>query len=458
MVVRDERRDVRAASSLAAIQAEYILGRPRSKEHHEKAVSRFHSGVTHDSRFLEPFQLCIERAEGAYKWDVDGNRYIDYVTGHGSMILGHSHPAVIDAVNRQLSLATHPGGNHALEAEWAERVAAIVPGAERVRFVSSGTEATMLAIRLARVFTGRTTIVQFKSHFHGWNDTTFGAHGMPGLPVALRTAARVVDCGHYGALHDALDDETVAAVIIETSNPSFFTLPDPAAFLAYVRSETERTGALLIVDEVVSGFRWSPGGAQAYYGVTGDLTALAKILAGGLPGGAVAGRADVTAPLAFEADARRGLPKVAHPGTYNANPLSAAAGATCLGLVADPAVQEKAASSAATIRSGMNAVLRELGVPGSVYGASSMFRIELGGTDLPPATDLRAPLPSQDGEESWTPDLAEKALILRMLMQGVALFGSRGILSIAHGPAEIAATIDAFRSSIGALRDDGLLA
>jgi glutamate-1-semialdehyde 2,1-aminomutase len=457
MVIRDQRRDVQTAAVIANLQDVFGLARPQSREHYEHAITRFHSGVTHDGRYLEPFQLAIARAEGAYKWDVDGNRYIDFVTGHGSLILGHSHPAVIEAVGRQLPLGTHLGGNHALEVAWADQVAAIVPGAERVRFVSSGTEATMLAIRLARVFTGRTTLVQFKTHFHGWNDTTFGSVGAPGLPVSLRNAARVIDCGDYGALRDALADETVAAVIIETSNPTFFTLPDPAEYLRFLRSETQRTGALLIVDEVVSGFRWAPGGAQEHYGVTGDLTALAKILAGGLPGGAVAGRADVLAPLAFEPEARRGLPKVAHPGTFNANPLSAAAGVACLELVANPAVQQQTNSAAAAIRAGMNSVLAEEGIPGCVYGASSMFRIELGGDQLPPTEDLRSPLPRQELDDSWTPGPAEKALNLHMLMRGVALFGGRGILSIAHGPDEIGATIDAFRGSLAAMRDEGIV-
>lgn len=458
MVIRDQRREQHAAAVIANLQAEFELARPRSREHHDRAVMRFHSGVTHDGRYLEPFQLAITRAEGAYKWDADGNRYIDYVTGHGSLILGHSHPAVVEAVTRQVALGTHLGGNHALEVEWAERVSALVPGAERVRFVSSGTEATMLAIRLARVFTGRTTIVQFRSHFHGWNDTTFGSIGAPGLPASLRAAARVIDCGDYVALQEALADETVAAVIIETSNPTFFTLSDPAAYLRFLREETTRTGALLIVDEVVSGFRWSPGGAQAYYGVTGDVTALAKILAGGLPGGAIAGRADVLAPLAFEPEVRRGLPKVAHPGTFNANPVSAAAGVACLELVADPAVQQQASAAAAAIRAGMNAALAAEGVAGCVYGAASMFRIELGGDSPPPAEDLRAPLPRSDAGEKADAGVAERALNLHMLMRGVALFGGRGILSIAHGADEIQATVDAFRDSIVTMRRDGLIA
>lgn len=452
MVLRDERHDASIAALQHAIAGDFITRHPGSERHHQQAVTRFANGVTHDSRYAEPFQLCIDRAEGAYKWDVDGARYVDYVTGHGSLILGHGHPDIIEAVSRQLMRGTHLGGNHALELEWAERICAIVPGAEMVRFTASGTEAGMLAIRIARAWTGRTRIVQFAEHFHGWSDTTFGGHGMPGLPAALQSASTIIPCGDINALDAAVAEETAAAVIIETSNPSFFTLPDPGAVLRAIRDATERTGTLMIVDEVVSGFRWAPGGAQEKYGAHGDITMLAKILAGGLPGGAVAGRSDVMSVLSFNPEERKGRPKVGHPGTYNANPLSSAAGIACLKLVADPAIQARATATAAAIRTGVNATLRREGIPGCVYGDASMFRLVLGGEQLPPAEDLRAPLPgiplSRDGMPS---DLA-RLLNLSMLEQGIALFGGRGITSIAHSDEDVSATVAAFGESFERLR------
>jgi glutamate-1-semialdehyde 2,1-aminomutase len=452
MVLRDERREASIAALQQAIAGDFISRHPGSEKHHEKAIGRFASGVTHDSRYAEPFQLCIDRAEGAYKWDVDGNRYVDYVTGHGSLILGHGHPDIVEAVSRQLTRGTHLGGNHALELEWAERVCSIVPGAEKVRFTASGTEAGMLAIRIARAWTGRTRIVQFADHFHGWSDTTFGAYGMPGLPAALQSAATVVPCGDLNAIHAAVADETAAAVIVETSNPTFFTLPDPGAFLRAIREVTEQTGTLMIVDEVVSGFRWAPGGAQEKYGAHGDITMLAKILAGGLPGGAVAGRADIMNVLSFSPEDRHGRPKVGHPGTYNANPLSSAAGIACLKLVADPAIQERATATAAAIRAGVNAVLRREGIPGCAYGDASMFRVVLGGEQLPPADDLRAPLPGMPiSREGMPPELA-RLLNLTMLQQGIALFGGRGITSIAHSDEDVTATVNAFAESFTRLQ------
>jgi glutamate-1-semialdehyde 2,1-aminomutase len=453
MALRDEQRETSISQALGgAIVADFLASHHGSAEHHTRAAQRFPGGVTHDSRHMEPFQLSITRAEGPYKWDADGNRYIDLVTGHGSLLLGHGHPDVMTAVSRQLTQGTHLGGSHELELEWAEKVCATVPGAEMVRFTSSGTEAIMLAVRLARAYTGRTKLVQFSGHFHGWSDTAVGGHGEAGVPAALRSTAEVIECGDFAAVTMALADETAAALIIETSHPSFFAQPDPAAFLRHLRQETERTGTLLIFDEVVSGFRWAPGGAQEYYGVHGDLTTLAKILSGGLPGGAVAGRADILSVLSFDAQQRGGRPKVRHPGTYNANPLSSAAGIACLSRVADPAIQERATAAASGMRSGMNRALRAAGVPGCVYGASSMFRIVIGGEQLPPDGDLVGPLPGMPIAREGMPGPLAQAVNLSMLLEGVALFNGRGITSIAHGEEEVDAVVTAFATTLDRLK------
>ncbi|CAN5502884.1 aminotransferase class III-fold pyridoxal phosphate-dependent enzyme [soil metagenome] len=459
MVLRRETEQQQAGTTAEQLyDAAYIAAHPGSLEHFESARDRFPSGVTHDGRYAEPFNIVATHAEGAYKWDVDDNRYIDYVTGHGSLILGHNHPQVINAVAAQLQKGTHLGANHPLELAWAEAVIDIVPSAEVVRFHSSGTEAVMMALRMARNYTGRTTFVQFAGHFHGWGDTAFGGAGGPGLPAALRGLAEVLECGDLDAVEAALADETVAAVIIETSHPDFFTLPDPTAYLQGLRDITERTGTVLIFDEVVSGFRWAPGGAQEYYGVTPDVTTLAKILAGGLPGGAVAGRADIVNTLSFDPQARGGRAKIAHPGTFNANPLSAAAGVACLELVGDPAVQEKATAAASAIRTGVNRVLRDLEIPGCAYGAASMVRIALGGEDLPPDSDLLRPIPgAPEGREATNDPALRRALNLGMLMGGVHLFNARAITSIAHSDEDIAQTVATFGETIEKMKTAGLL-
>lgn len=457
MLSRHSQQEIARAVEQSSIVTTYINTHPESRAHIQDAVRRIPGGVTHDSRHLDPFNLCISRAHGAYKWDIEGNRYVDYVTGHGSLILGHNNPAIIDKVQQQLQLGTHLGGNSELELAWADKVCEIVPGAERVRFTSSGTEAVMLAVRLARNFTGRTHLIQFEGHFHGWSDTVVGAHGSPGVPAVLQSVSTVLPCGDVERVAGRLSEETVAAVIIETSHPSFFTLNDPAGYLRFLREATERAGTLLVVDEVVSGFRWAPGGAQEFYGVHGDLTSLAKILAGGLPGGAVAGRGDIIDTLSFDSDARSGRAKIAHPGTYNANPLSASAGVACMSLVADPDVQRKATASAASIRKGMNAVLRNLSVPGCVYGAASMFRIALGGEALPPDSDLVGPIEgAPSGREATSGPLAT-ALNVGMLLEGVALFNSRGITSIAHSDEDIATTVSAFEKTMSLMQEEGIV-
>lgn len=457
MLSRHTQQEVAQAVEQSSIIARYVETHPLSKAHIDKATTRIPGGVTHDSRHLDPFNLCVARADGAYKWDTEGNRYVDYVTGHGSMILGHNNPDVIAAVQHQLQLGTHLGGNSALELQWAERVCDIVPGAERVRFTSSGTEAVMLAVRLARNFTGRTHLVQFEGHFHGWSDTVVGGHGSPGVPIALQSLSTVLPCGDSERVEAALKDETVAAVIIETSHPAFFTLDDPGGFLRFLRDVTDRAGTLLIVDEVVSGFRWAPGGAQEFYGVHGDLTSLAKILAGGLPGGAVVGRGDIVDTLSFDSNARSGRAKIVHPGTYNANPLSASAGVACMIQVSDAGVQQRATASAAAIRKGMNSVLRNAGVPGCVYGESSMFRIALGGESLPPDSDLVGPIEGAPAGREATSGALATALNVGMLLEGIALFNSRGITSIAHSDEDVQATVTAFDRTIALMQEENIL-
>jgi glutamate-1-semialdehyde 2,1-aminomutase len=197
--------------------------------------------------------------------------------------------------------------------------------------------------------------------------------------------------------------------------------------------------------------------AQALYGTHGDLTALAKILAGGLPGGAVVGRADVLRSLDNRPVERRGMPKVAHPGTFNANPLSSAAGVACLSLVADPAVQERATATAARIRAGLNGALRAAGVPGSVYGAASLFLVDIGGEELPPASDLTGPLPGRAPGHDIRPAEVAQALNLGMLSRGIALFGNWGITSIAHSDDDAQQTVEAFAQTLSQLQTNGLL-
>jgi glutamate-1-semialdehyde 2,1-aminomutase len=427
--------------------AEYARANPRSQAAHTRALTLFPSGITHDARRQDPFPPCVTRAEGAYKWDLDGHRILDYVTGHGSLVAGHSHPAVVEAMRRQAGLGQHLGASSEHEAGWAERIVALLPSAERVRFTSSGTEATLLALRVARGFSGRNRVLKLAGHFHGWHDDA-----LPGvaLPVdadpppgsAPNPDLTVVDPFAEGLLERELERGDVACVILEPTGASWGTVPLPPERVASIAGAARANGTLVVFDEVVTGFRWSPGGAQALIGVTPDLTAVAKVMAGGLPGGALTGRADVMGVLAF----REGPAKVEHPGTHNAHPLAAAAGVATLDLLADGSGLAQADAVAAELRAELCSVFEQRSTPGYAYGQASTFCLLFGErTDDPVALKRGVPEPLLS------------ALQCAMLLEGVHLFHGCGLLSIAHGAAEIELTARALAGSLERLQGEGLI-
>lgn len=448
-----------------SIQDEFYERFAGSRERHERARTLIPGGITHDGRHLRPFPVYVTRAEGAHKWDVDGHELVDYAMGHGSLILGHNHPQIVAAVQDQLTRGTHFGAGHDGEIGWADRIRKLMPSAEQVKFTSSGTESTMLAVRLARAATGRTTIVKLAGHFHGWNDyllkgekPPFGDEHVVGVPDEVLSTVDVLPAD-IERIKQRLSSKDVAAVILEPSGGSWAKVPLPNdSFLPELRKATSETGTLLIFDEVITGFRWSPGGAQARYGVVPDLTTLAKIVAGGLPGGAVAGRLEVMQQLAFKDDpAWNAKHKVRHPGTYNANPLSAAAGSTCLDLIKDGRVHEHVDRLAKRLRTELNQVLRESGAPGFVWGEASVFHIALGVTcENASEEDLRRPQGvspealKANGKPALTGPLAQG-----MLLEGVDLFNNGGLVSAAHTDADVDRTVEAFRRTIRRLAAEG---
>src|SRR5436190_2552182 len=352
---------------------------PGSRQRYEQACQVFPAGVTHDLRYLEPFPIYVDRQKGSRKWDVDGHEFVDYWSGHGAMLLGHSHPAVVLAVQNQVEKSTHAGGCHDLEVEWGQWVRRLVPSAERVRFTGSGTEATLMALRLARIFTGRPKFLKFAGHFHGWHDAVsvgsdppYDTLAVPGVPEAVTANTVVIPPSDLGLLERTLKaDPQIGAVILEPTGGHWGTVPIRGPFLKGLREVCSRYNRLLIFDEVITGFRVAPGGAQAFYGVTPDLTSMAKILAGGLPGGCVGGRADV---LAF-IEPRPGKPKMKHPGTYNANPLSASAGVAALKRVATGEPCDRANAAATRLRNKLNGLFEARDWPWVAYGDFSMVRV-----------------------------------------------------------------------------------
>jgi len=442
------------------IEDRYLSRRPRSAALAERAARSLPSGVTHDSRHLLPFNVYIERAAGSRKWDVDGHEYIDYVMGHGALLLGHADPAVAEAVAAQAARGTHYGANHALEVEWAESVIDLVPSAEAVRFTSSGTEATLMALRIARAATGRSTIVKFDRHFHGWHDyvvasSAYASRAPAGVPESTLSSVIVLEPDLASVRETLAGNEDVAAVIVESAGAGSGAVPLPRGFNAELADICHDRGVVFIMDEVVTGFRWSPGGVQGLEGVRPDLTALAKILAGGMPGGAVAGRRDLLDLLAFPDANGTKRDKIGHPGTFNANPVSAAAGTTCLRQIRDGEAQRTADALAVKLRTGMNSALRDLAIPGLVYGSSSVFRILLGGEAVPEAVD---PDPRQLLEGPPRPGMepeTQRLLNLALLDHGVQFFGGGGMTSAVHTESDIEQTVGAWAESLEEIRSAG---
>ena len=349
----------------------------------------------------------VARAEGAHVWDVEGRRYVDLVQSYGAIIAGHAHPAIVEAVQRAAADGTSYGAPTAREVALAEEICARVPSCQMVRLVSSGTEATMSAIRVARGFTGRPTVVKFAGNYHGHGDLLLAEAGsglaMLGLPASAGvTPSAVADTVVLPYNRVPQLDERTACVIVEPIAANMgLVAPDPG-FLPGLRAECDRVGALLVFDEVITGFRVARGGAQALFGVAPDLTTMGKVIGGGLPIGAYGGRADVMGTVAP-------LGPVYQAGTLSGNPLATAAGLAVLDLLDDAAYDtlgRQAATLAGHLRSGLEAA----GVPAVVSQASSLVGLYMG----------RRPPADYDGALA-TDEAAYARLFHGLLDNGVAL-------------------------------------
>ncbi len=450
-------------SGTTAIDREFFAKHALSAQRAEEARTIFPGGVTHDARHFEPFGIVVDRAIGPRKWDVDGNEYIDYVMGHGALLFGHSHPYLVEAVSAQVARGTHLGGSSDLERRWAQAIQRLIPSAEKVRFTSSGTEATMMAVRLARAATGRDRLLRLRNHFHGWNDSVFAAGrtsagniAANGQPDAMQSLISVFDQTDLTGIAAALASEEYAAVILEPTGYSWGTCPLDPSVPRELRELTDRHGALLIFDEVVTGFRMSRGGAQERIGVRPDLTTLAKILAGGLPGGAVVGRADLLDQISFDAGGGR----VAHPGTFNANPLSAVAGERALRAVAEEDPNSIANERAAQLARGLNHTLVESEAPGCAWADTSLVHIILGQDIERPDDGVTWDWDQHGGAQPTLPTTTSEVLWpfrRALLNQGVDLMGMGAIVSCVHTEADIDSTIDSFGAALSDLRREEVL-
>jgi glutamate-1-semialdehyde 2,1-aminomutase len=429
-----------------------------SQRLYERACGLFPDGVTHDGRYLQPFPIYVDRAAGSRKWDVDGNELIDYWVGHGALLLGHSHPAVVEAVQKQAERATHPGACHELEIEWAEWVRRLVPSAERIRFTNSGTEATLMALRVARIATGRTKVIKFIGHFHGWHDSVITAaepphdgqtYVTPGVTEGVTNDLVLVPPNDLDAVARAIDEHRPACVIHEGNGSRWGVVPVRPNFLRELRRVTREKNVLLILDEVITGFRVDPGGFQAVCGIEPDLSTFAKVLAGGLPGGCLGGRADIMQALSFTNPLGK---KMKHPGTYNGNPLSAAAGCAALSIVAEGEACRKANETARSLRSALNALFDRKGVAWVAYGDFSTIKI------LP---DYDGPRPTSDDFIPYGNDYLKldrkfdanfsHAFRCALLLGCVDWMGWSGSTSTAHSDADVERTVEAFSNAVDLL-------
>jgi glutamate-1-semialdehyde 2,1-aminomutase len=385
--------------------------------------------------------VFIDRADGAYIYDVDGRQYIDYIGSWGPMLLGHNHPAIREAVIQAAEKGLSFGAPCPAEIEMAELVTSLVPSMEMVRMVSSGTEATMSAIRLARGYTGRDTIVKFEGCYHGHADSllvkagsgalTLGVPNSPGVPADFAKYTLTCEFNNLEQLAALFAEKgaDIACVIVEPVAGNMNCIPPKPGYLQGLRDLCDQYGAVLIFDEVMTGFRVALGGAQAYYGVKPDLTTLGKIIGGGMPVGAFGGKKEIMHHIAP-------LGPVYQAGTLSGNPIAMAAGLAALKEISKAGVYETLTAKTSQLLAGLTAAAAKHGVPFSVNQVGGMF-----GLFFTEKQNI-----SSYAEATQCDIEAFKKFFHLMLQEGVYLAPSAyeaGFLSLAHSDADLAATIAA---------------
>ena len=383
--------------------------------------------------------IFFEKAQGAYLYDADGNKYIDYIGSWGPMIMGHSHPEIVNAIKNQAELGTSYGAPTSLESNVAELIIKNVPSIEKIRMVNSGTEATMSSIRLARGFTNRDKIIKFDGCYHGHVDSllikagsgvlTFGLPDSPGIPEDL--AKHTITCPYNDSaafieVFNSVKDD-LAAVIVEPIAGNMGFVPGTEEFLQTLRSYTESNNSLLIFDEVMSGFRVSLGGAQEIFDITPDITALGKVIGGGLPVGAFGGKKEIMDFLAPEGP-------VYQAGTLSGNPLAMAAGSTLLNLLIDNNPYKKLEEKAELMLDGMHQIMSSAGIPFSTNQIGGMFGFF-----------FSEELPLNINDVSRTNDQTFSAFINACIKNGIYFAPSKfeaGFISSMHNNKEIDQTLD----------------
>jgi glutamate-1-semialdehyde 2,1-aminomutase len=436
---------------MSATPTKSKMERRRSKEIFERAEKIFVGGVNSPVRAFrsvggEP--LIIDRGKGQFLYDADGNELLDYVCSWGAMLLGHAHPAVTEAIAEQAQRGTSYGATTELEIELAGRITQAIPSIEKIRFVSSGTEATMSAVRLARGVTKRDFIVKFEGCYHGHADSflsqagsglaTLGIAECPGVPQALAELTLNAPYNDLAAVEQlfAQQKDKIAAVILEPIAANMGVVLPESGFLAGLREITKRNGALLIVDEVITGFRLHYGAAQQLAGIEADLTTLGKIIGGGLPVAAYGGRADIMNHVAP-------LGPVYQAGTLAGNPLAMCAGIATLQQLNQPHVYERINEHSLRLAAGLRQALAESGIAGQVNATGSL------------ATLFFTPTPVRNYSDAKRSDTKRYARFFReMLDRSIFLAPSQfeaAFVSAAHTAEDISRTLTAAQESLKAI-------
>jgi glutamate-1-semialdehyde 2,1-aminomutase len=438
----------------------YRKKNPLSENLFKRAKESMPGGISHNLHYFPPYPFFIKKAKGSKIWDVDGNEYVDLWMGHYTHILGHQSEIVLDAIERQLKHGIHWGIVFEKQIEWAELIRELIPCAEMVRFCCSGTEATMYAVRLARAFTGRNIILKIAGGWHGANSDLSLGIKMPyekgeslGLLPELQQYTKTIPfnnvTGSLEIIHQYKKD--LAGIILEPVIGEGGFTSATNEYLRMLRSETEKFGALLIFDEVISGFRVALGGAQARFSISPDLTTLGKIMGGGLPVGALVGKKEILEKTTPEKKGKKWERILIGGGTFSSHPLTAAAGLAMLRHLRDhrEEVYPILESKGEKVRKGVEESLHREGINGAVTGIGSLFQ-----TQFPFRKGVTVNSP--DTIHQFTNiEKREVEFRIRMLAKGIHVMHGGGALSTAHSDEDVEKIINASRKVAREMKAEG---
>jgi glutamate-1-semialdehyde 2,1-aminomutase len=460
--------------TIVELEREYTEKHQKSRQLFERAQGCFPSGVTHDGRNAKPFPIYATEAKGTRKWDVDGNEYVDYVMGHGGLLFGYGDERVLAEFERQIPKALHMGACTELEIEWAELIKKLVPSAKNglVRATSCGSEAVQMAIRLSRIYTGRDKIVIHAGAYHGKQGVTIYARGAPpigvynvrGIPKGVTDDVIIVSFNDLEAVEKALKSGEVACVILHCN--ALYT----REYIEGLRELTSRYGAVFLMDEVVSGFRYSAGGAQEYYGVTPDLTAIGKVIGGGAPVGAICGMKDILDLYSFKDDYWNRFVRVSVGGTWNAQPITIAGGIAMLRAIdaERDRIYKRLYDTGRRLTKTFNEMAEDRGLAALAYGLPvddpTTISINLFNRPVPPDKEYLWRTGPASFEDYATKSgfnakrQANHATYLSMTNNGVYSYSGRGgSLCTKYTEEDLEITERAFDATLGVLKENDLV-